>query len=86
MSPRSHLLLTPSISNPSLRSYDRVQRSQSWARIALALCFCIFLLGSQTIWAQETTGTITGTVVDPSNATIQGATVTAKDEIGRAHV
>jgi len=79
MSPRSHLLLTPSISNPSLRSYDRVQRSQSWARIALALCFCIFLLGSQTIWAQETTGTITGSVVDPSNAAIQGATVTAKD-------
>ncbi len=78
MSPRSHLLLTPNISNPSLCSHARAQRSQCWARIALALSL-LFLIGSQALWAQETTGTITGTVVDPSGATVQGASVTAKD-------
>jgi hypothetical protein len=58
-----------------------VQRNHRWARIALALGFCLVLLtmGLQPVVAQETTGTITGTVVDPSGAVIQGATVTAKD-------
>ncbi|HEV3040639.1 MAG TPA: carboxypeptidase regulatory-like domain-containing protein [Candidatus Angelobacter sp.] len=81
MSPRSHLLLTSSFSNSSLRSSVRAQRNHHWARIALALAFCLVLLtiAVQPAWAQETTGTITGTVVDPNGAAIQGATVTAKD-------
>ena len=37
------------------------------------------LVVSQVSWAQEVTGTMVGTIVDPSGAPIKGATVTATD-------
>jgi hypothetical protein len=45
---------------------------------ALSLCLVIALLALP-VAAQQSTGTIVGTVTDPSGAAVQGATVTAKD-------
>jgi outer membrane receptor protein involved in Fe transport len=42
------------------------------------LCVSMFLVPTG-IWGQEVTGSIVGTVVDPSGAAVQGASVTAKD-------
>ncbi len=44
----------------------------------LLLLASLFLLSSLT-WAQEVTGSIVGSVVDPSGAALRGATITAKD-------
>jgi hypothetical protein len=44
----------------------------------LLLLASLLLLSSFT-WAQEVTGSIVGTVVDPSGAALRGATITAKD-------
>jgi hypothetical protein len=44
---------------------------------------CALLTGADTIYAQGTTGQISGTVTDPSGAVVQGATVTVSNqEIG----
>jgi Carboxypeptidase regulatory-like domain/TonB dependent receptor len=45
---------------------------------ALSLCLVVALLALPAA-AQQSTGTIVGTVTDPSGAAVQGATVTAKD-------
>ena len=48
--------------------------------LALPLCLFVTLLSApQTAWGQAVTATITGTITDPSGATVVGATVTAKD-------
>ena len=47
-----------------------------------ALLFCVIgacLVALQPAWAQESTGAIVGTVVDPTGAALKGATVSAKD-------
>src|SRR5579884_3299518 len=44
----------------------------------LSLC-CALVGGTHLTWAQEVTGTIVGTITDPSGAPIKGATVTATD-------
>src|SRR5882724_12013507 len=46
---------------------------------ALFLCCWIILAGVTAAYAQEAGGAITGTVVDPNGAPVQGANVTAKD-------
>ena len=47
---------------------------------ASAACLLLFLLvGSQTTWAQQTAGSITGLVTDSSGSAVNNATVTARD-------
>ncbi len=49
--------------------------------VALALCcltLVLLICGASATFAQEVTGTITGTITDPSGAAIVGASVTAK--------
>ena len=49
-------------------------------RVVLVLCATVFCVGSAVLWGQATnTGTLTGTVTDPSNAVVSGATVTLTD-------
>src|SRR6185437_7530190 len=43
-----------------------------------SLCLFVTLLAAWSVSAQQITGTIRGTVTDPSGAVVQGATVTAK--------
>ena len=51
-----------------------------FTRFALALLLCVGLQSSvRSAFAQEVTASIVGTVVDPSDAPISGATVTATD-------
>ena len=51
-----------------------------FTRFALALLLCAGLqLSVRSGFAQEVTASIVGTVVDPSDAPISGATVTATD-------
>src|SRR5713226_2529458 len=52
------------------------------ALLASALSFCLFttlLVAVQPAFAQESSAAIVGTVVDPSGAAVNGATITAKD-------
>jgi hypothetical protein len=42
------------------------------------LCLLVTMLAGLGTWAQQITGSIRGTIVDPSGATVEGATVTAK--------
>ena len=54
---------------------------KSWQSIALALCclaLALLISGANVAVAQEVTATITGTVTDPSGASVAGAVVTAK--------
>jgi hypothetical protein len=44
----------------------------------MLVCLALVLFGVQGIVAQEVTATVTGTVVDPSGASVAGAVVTAK--------
>ncbi|HVF43308.1 MAG TPA: carboxypeptidase regulatory-like domain-containing protein [Pyrinomonadaceae bacterium] len=46
----------------------------------IALVVCALALGATTAYSQEITGTIVGTVTDPSGAVVKGATVTVADE------
>jgi hypothetical protein len=48
------------------------------AALAIAL-LAVCIGGEQPAWSQEVTAAITGSVVDPSGASIVGATFTAKD-------
>ena len=42
----------------------------------LLLCFAVLFAGAAPVWAQSaTTGSLTGTVTDPSGAVISGATI-----------
>jgi len=51
----------------------------------LILCLSVLALGTAPMWAQSTsTGTIVGTVTDPSNAVVNGATVTLTDTSTKA--
>ena len=60
-----------------------VESCQTFSRLAagaLALCAVLALLfAAFPASAQQSTGAIVGTVVDPTGAAIKGATVTAKD-------
>src|SRR5215472_15070975 len=60
-----------------------VESSQTFSRLAAgALAFCAvlaLLFATFPASAQQSTGAIVGTVVDPTGAAIKGATVTAKD-------
>ena len=50
------------------------------ARAALALALLAVCLGGEhPAWSQEVTAAVTGSVVDPTGASIVGATITAKD-------
>jgi hypothetical protein len=45
-----------------------------------AACTIVMMLGApSTLWAQQTAGSITGTVVDPSGSAVVNATVTVRD-------
>ncbi|HTU48103.1 MAG TPA: carboxypeptidase regulatory-like domain-containing protein [Bryobacteraceae bacterium] len=46
---------------------------------ALLLCFCLLFFVSASLAQTSTTGSLTGTVTDPSGAVISGATVTITD-------
>ena len=45
----------------------------------------LVLLGCASAFAQQTTGNITGRVVDEQGAAVPGATVTAKNAVHRLH-
>ena len=45
-----------------------------------AMCGLILLFGSQMVFAQATTGTLRGRVIDPNGAAVPGASVVAKSE------
>lgn len=47
--------------------------------LAVLLSLSFALTATEVVWAQEVTGTIVGTITDPSGAPITGATVTATD-------
>lgn len=48
--------------------------------LLLGLCFLILVMGNaQSVFAQNTKGTITGVVLDPNGASVQGAKVTVTD-------
>ena len=51
-----------------------------------ALAACAVLLGASAAYAQETTGTIVGTVKDATGAAVAGATVTITDTEQKAVV
>src|ERR1700761_5006480 len=53
--------------------------SRSAGRILLAMCAVLLTLASGTLWSQEVTAAINGTVTDPSGGAVVGAKVTAKD-------
>ena len=54
-------------------------REREWIRVGLALFLLVgFLATVQSVWSQEVTASVTGTVTDPSGAAVPGATVTAK--------
>src|SRR5437016_586277 len=57
------------------------QRKQTWVRTGVAVCLFLFMFGValQSASAQETTGSITGAVIDGTGAAIKGAAVSAKD-------
>lgn len=55
-----------------MRIVDRFVRSIAWV-VALAV---VFALGSTVAMAQQVTGSISGTVTDPTGASVKGATVT----------
>ena len=42
------------------------------------LCIVAFILAGSNLWAQQITGSIRGTVTDPSGAVVEGASVSAK--------
>jgi hypothetical protein len=48
--------------------------------LLIAACWLVLTLGaSSPVWGQQTAGSITGTVADPSGSAIPNATVTARD-------
>ena len=55
----------------------RTKFSEVWKRTGAG--FAMVALMATGVWAQETTGAITGQVTDPSGAVVAGAMVTAKD-------
>jgi hypothetical protein len=58
------------------------QRKYTWGGGALTLSLCFLLVmmaGLQAAQAQESSGAIVGTILDPSGAVVKGATVTVKD-------
>jgi hypothetical protein len=50
------------------------------SRASSALFVCAFLLTPGSAWAQSTTGSISGSVTDSSNASLTGANVTVTSE------
>jgi hypothetical protein len=82
-------MLRSQVSNESLHSSccritaDDGRNNLHRALLAGALSFCIFstllVVTAGVACAQQVTGAIVGTVVDPSGAPVQDATVTAKD-------
>ncbi|HXO45010.1 MAG TPA: TonB-dependent receptor [Candidatus Cybelea sp.] len=50
-----------------------------WSKFVFSLFLCLALLVACTspVWAQSSTGSLTGTVTDPSGGVVSGATVTA---------
>jgi len=68
-------------SSSLLSSRRAGQPKQRWAQTALILSLAVGLLtlGVPVATAQQNTGEIVGTVVDPSGAAVKGATVTVKD-------
>lgn len=57
------------------------RRPTAFCSLLLTLSLCAVTLGMlQSGWAQEVTASITGTVTDPSNAAVPGATVTATSQ------
>jgi hypothetical protein len=46
---------------------------------SLVLCLVVWSLSSIALWAQEGRASINGTVTDPSGASVEGATVTARE-------
>lgn len=61
------------------------QTASSKKASLLVLALALLLGGALPLWSQETAGTLTGTVKDPSSAVISGATVTITNKAtGRA--
>jgi hypothetical protein len=56
-----------------------MRKLQSLGLSILCVTLLALLCGANAAWAQDVTATITGTITDPSGATIVGATVTAHD-------
>lgn len=59
-------------------SFSQVSKSLVLFVSTLAIGICLF--SGQSVFAQTTTGTLKGRVVDPNNAVVPGATVTAKNQ------
>ena len=57
---------------------SHLRRAFTTGALAVSIAFLALLFCSQA-WAQEVTGSIVGTVVDPSGAALTGAAVTARD-------
>ncbi|HWX54368.1 MAG TPA: TonB-dependent receptor [Verrucomicrobiae bacterium] len=58
------------------------QRKYTWGggALILSLCFLFLMMAApQAAQAQESSGSIVGTILDPSGAVVKGATVTVKD-------
>jgi hypothetical protein len=55
-----------------------MKKLQSVGLTILCVTLLALLCGANRAWAQDVTATITGTVTDPSGATVVGATVTVK--------
>jgi hypothetical protein len=55
-----------------------MKKLQSMVVAVFCLTLVLLICGANTIFAQDVTGSVTGTVTDPSGAAVAGATVTAK--------
>src|SRR5579885_858137 len=65
--------MTNSAHDFSSATSEEVSMSRLQTALAISVAALIFAI---TAWAQGSVGTITGTVTDPSGATLSGATVT----------
>ncbi|HLJ89379.1 MAG TPA: carboxypeptidase regulatory-like domain-containing protein [Candidatus Angelobacter sp.] len=66
-------------SSPPSSSGGVGQRKRPWVQTGLMLSLALILLLTGSAMAQQSTGAIVGTVVDPTGAAVNGATITAKD-------
>src|SRR5215469_2549551 len=57
----------------------RTSFSETWKRTGRLIASAMLALMTTSVCAQETTGTITGQITDPSGAVVAGAMITAKD-------